>query len=184
MKLHDILISLKKTNEVTLLHELSNKFNLLSLALEDLEEVIEESLSGEALTPQLKDQLKDDWESVSKARSKYLNTLQEFKGGYSPGLKCSFEDGLQQALATYQKDLAKAGVKVSFIPPKKEEDREALALSLFLDILLGFALLRSENPTGLNVDLSSADAFNETLDLIKEKHTKVLLKDLYQEVFL
>lgn len=66
------------------LHELSNKFNLLSLSLEDLRDVLEEDPTDESW--------KEEIVQVGKMKTKFLDFLNEAK------LTCRFNNGPQVTL--------------------------------------------------------------------------------------
>lgn len=132
------------------LHEISNKFNLLSLSLEDLEDALEEK------TP-----WSEEVEQVKKMKGKFLESLNSSKRDVlfekSPAI--SMEEGIALINKIKVKEMNNKLVKINFKNSKKENSdfsKTPLLLFLWNFVSIRLAILNSEE---VNFSFESRESF-------------------------
>lgn len=126
---------LLKVREKLILHDLSNKFNLLTLALEDLEESLEEAAPE---NPDWKAIIREEVSSLKVAKNKYQELEGLMKVQATLG-EASLQSIFNDALSALQKEVRKKNIEITSVI---EDDRELLYGPIF-NILSGAILLRT-----------------------------------------
>lgn len=150
------LNTLMTIREKQILHDLSNKFNVLTLALEDLEEVIEDSSSD---LVKFKNDISTELSTVIKAKGAYLELSDRLKNETSGNFKeATFEDIFNLSLLSLQKDIRKKGLTIKYNSPSQGEVRFRSAYTLFCAVILLRCFYPHSDKTFL-LDFSEKEGF-------------------------
>jgi hypothetical protein len=172
------LISLMEFREKQILHDLSNKFNVLTLAIEDVEDLLEEEIKDPDI---FKKSLADEISSMAKAKKKYLDLSSKFKRETSSLVdKVCFSEVYEIVLASCLKDLKKKKIEIN---PSSLSDRPVCFKESYNLIMLSILLRLVCNKAGsYGIDFSTKDKFlknEEGFFLSEDLPLSVDFKDSY-----
>lgn len=152
MDFYQFLRELNETKSVSLLHDISNKFNLLALSLEDIDDLLEES---EDMIK--KESLEDTYRDIKNQKAKFINILNELKSQIrSPEQQAKLKTIFDVVISTHQKKLRENNLSLSL-----ECELETCPLNCGLELL--------HLMVGLRLLLASKGSVNTTLKVPADK---------------
>ncbi len=159
---NEFIRSISYEKEAYIIHELANKFNLLSLNIEDLEEALAEKDVSVSL-------LREEFDSLLGQKKKFLTALNHLKGLTNPKDSSSIEtkSALSLALSLKSKALRDKLCTFTLTDESISKIPQTQGRELFLwKIALRVYLNDSKEWT---IDLSSKDScYREELNLLKD----------------
>lgn len=165
----DLLNALKVKRETQILHDLSNKFNLLTLAFEEIEEMASED------GPIEKKALSEEIVTFQKAKDKYVSCSNQFKeqSNLSHPQLMGLDDIFEQVKACLQKDIVKQGVTPTV---ENYSGCESLAFIPTFTLLSSIILLRLilKEKSHYSFELKDLESFINKEKSLCDKHKEGL----------
>lgn len=163
MKFYEYLAYINQSKESSLLHEISNKFNILVLSLEDIEELIEDTRENKKNLVDL-EELETAFESINHKKKMFISFLNENKANVSSaklGEISDLQEVVESCLNYHQKTLRDCPHK--FILNNLPEQGDSKSTEMLIHHLVGLRAFLLMN----SIELSLED-FNVDLSLKEE----------------